>query len=146
MKKEMEMTLKMDYKGCKIIVDEARKLTAENKELKAKLEAREKSIKHLSEWIIGIGTYAGVDIQRDFDGVFDEDFIQEVATCLEDDILVSQFNLERQDKIIKNQDESIEAYKKITHNADLIITMLTQQLVTKYDDELGKTYLKARTK
>lgn len=146
MKKEMEVSVKLDYKGCEVIVDKARKLTTENKELKATLEAREKSIKYLSEWIIEMGTYAGVDIQRDFDGIFDEDFIQEVATCLEDDILVSKFNLERQDKIIKNQDESIEAYKKITHNADLIITMLTKQLVTKYDDELGKTYLKARTK
>lgn len=146
MKKEMEMTIKLDYKGCEVIVDEARKLTTENKELKAKLEAREKSIKHLSEWIIEMGTYAGVDIQRDFDGVFDEDFIEEVAICLENDILNGKFDIERQDKIIKSQEDVIEAHEKIANNSNLIITILTQQLVTKYNDELGKTYLEARTK
>ena len=72
------------------------KLKAENDELKAE-------IKNLSEWIIEMGTYVNIDIQRDFDGIFDEDFIQEVATCLEDDILVNKFNLERQDEIIKAQ-------------------------------------------
>lgn len=146
MKKEMEVTLKLYYKGCEAIVDEARKLTVENKKLEAKLEAREKSIKNLSEWLIEMGTYAGVDIQRDFDGVFDEHFIQEIATCLEDEILGSKFDLERQDKIIKAQDESIEAHKKIASNSNLIITMLAKQLETKYDDELGRTYLKARAK
>ncbi|WP_257151180.1 hypothetical protein [Bacillus cereus] len=115
----------------------------EIKELKAKLEAREKAIKNLSKWIIEMGTYAGVDIQRDFDGVFDEDFIQEVATCLEDDIFGGKFDLERQDKVIKAQDESIEAYKKIIHNSNLIIMILAKQLETKYNDELGKTYLEA---
>lgn len=80
--------------------------------MKAKLEAREKSIKHLSEWIIEMGTYAGIDIQRDFDGVFDEDFIQEVATCIETDILNGKFDIERQDKIIKSQEDVIEAHEK----------------------------------
>lgn len=146
MKKEMEVSVKLDYKGCEVSVDEARKLKTENDELKVKLEAREKSIKHLSEWIIEMGTYAGIDIQRDFDGVFDEDFIQEVATCLEVDILGGKFDLERQDKVIKAQDESIEAYKKIIHNSNLIIMILAKQLETKYDDEIGKTYLEARAK
>ncbi|ENJ6135023.1 hypothetical protein AB1Z82_001118 [Bacillus cereus] len=118
----------------------------ENDKLKAKLEAREKSIKHLSEWIIEMGTYAGVDIQRDFDGVFDEDFIQEVATCIENDILNGKFDIERQDKIIKSQEDVIEAHEKIANNSNLIITILTQQLVTKYNDELGKKYLKATRK
>ncbi|PHD29911.1 hypothetical protein [Bacillus wiedmannii] len=109
----------------------------ENDELKAE-------IKNLSGWIIEMGTYVNVDIQRDFDGEFDEHFIEEVATCLEDDILGSKFNLERQDKIIKNQDESIEAYKKIIHNSNLIITMFASQLATKYNDEIAKTYLEAK--
>ncbi|WP_255299339.1 hypothetical protein [Bacillus thuringiensis] len=116
----------------------------EIKELKAKLEAREKSIKNLSEWIIEMGTYAGVDIQRDFDGIFDEDFIQEVATCLEDDILGSKFNLERQDEVIEKQDKVIKAQKEMIHNSNLIITMLAKQLETKYNDELGKAYLDAK--
>ncbi|MGN4447248.1 hypothetical protein ACTFOB_20405 [Bacillus cereus group sp. MYBK79-1] len=121
-------------------------LKTENEELKAKLETREKSIKNLSEWIIEMGTYANVDIQRDFNGIFDENFIEEVATCLEDDILGSKFDLERQDKIIKNQDESIEAQKIVINNSNLIIMMLAKQLETKYNDELGKAYLKARAK
>ncbi|MED2981285.1 hypothetical protein P4311_07520 [Bacillus thuringiensis] len=121
-------------------------LKTENDELKAKLETREKSIKNLSEWIIEMGTYANVDIQRDFNGIFDEDFIEEVATCLEDDILGSKFDLERQDKIIKNQDESIEAQKIVINNSNLIIMMLAKQLETKYNDELGKAYLKASAK
>ncbi|HHQ2477309.1 TPA: hypothetical protein ACSPJ7_001492 [Bacillus cereus] len=119
------------------------KMKTENDVLKTKLEAREKSIKNLSEWIIEMGTYADVDIQRDFDGVFDEHFIQEVATCLEDDILGGKFDIERKDKIIKAQDESIEAHKKIASNFNLIVTMLAKQLETKYNDELGKTYLEA---
>ncbi|OSX87992.1 hypothetical protein [Bacillus mycoides] len=115
------------------------RMKIENDELKAE-------IKNLSEWIIEMGTYAGVDIQRDFDGEFDEHFIEEVATCIEDDILVSKFNIERQDKIIKAQEESMEASKKIIHNSNLIITMLASQLATKYDDEIAKAYLKARAK
>ncbi|MGH0457311.1 hypothetical protein ACQVNO_13600 [Bacillus paranthracis] len=90
-----------------------------------------------------MGTYANVDIQRDFDGEFDEYFIEEVATCLEDDILGNKFDLERQDKIIKNQDESIEAQKIIIHNSNLIILMLASHLATKYNDEIGKAYLEA---
>ncbi|MEH7783625.1 hypothetical protein V7332_09205 [Bacillus thuringiensis] len=143
MKKEMEMTIKLDYKGCETIVDEARKLKTENDELKAKLETREKSIKNLSEWIIEMGTYAGIDIQRDFDGLFDEYFIQEVATCLENDILGGKFDLERQEKIIKAQDESIEALNEIVSNSNLIITILANQLATKYNDEIAKAYLEA---
>lgn len=120
------------------------RMKIENDKLKAKLEAREKSIKNLSEWIIEMGTYTGIDIQRDFDGVFDEHFIEEVATCLEDDILGSKFNLERQDKIIKSQEDVIEAHKKITYNSNLIIMMLAKQLETKYNDKLGKAYLEAK--
>lgn len=119
-------------------------LKTENDELKAKLETREKSIKNLSEWIIEMGTYANVDIQRDFSGVFDEYFIEEVATCLEDDILGSKFNLERQDEVIEKQDKVIKAQKEMIHNSNLIITMLAKQLETKYNDELGKTYLEAK--
>ncbi|WP_255298936.1 hypothetical protein [Bacillus thuringiensis] len=125
-----------EIKKTKTTKEMAVSLKAENDELKTEL-------KNLSEWIIEMGTYAGVDIQRDFSGVFDEYFIEEVATCLEDDILGSKFNLERQDKIIKAQDESIEAHKKIIHNSNLIIMMLAKQLETKYDDVLGKAYLKA---
>lgn len=150
MKKEMEVTLKLDYKGCEAIVDEARKLNAENKELKAKLEAREKSIKNLSEWIIEMVTYADVDIQRDFSGVFDEHFIQEVATCLEDEILGSKFDLERQDKIIKAQEKMIkaqenliEADKKVINTSSLAIMSLAKRLETKYNDEAGNVYLEA---
>ncbi|PYE97281.1 hypothetical protein [Bacillus sp. 196mf] len=125
-----------EIKKTKTTKEMAVSLKAENDELKAEL-------KNLSEWIIEMGTYANVDIQRDFDGEFDEYFIEEVATCLEDDILSSKFNLERQDKIIKNQDESIEAQKIIIHNSNLIILMLASHLATKYNDEIGKAYLEA---
>jgi hypothetical protein len=126
------------------------RMKIENDKLKAKLEAREKSIKNLSEWIIEMGTYTGVDIQRDFDGVFDEHFIEEVATCLEDDILGSKFNLERQDKIIKSQEEMIkaqenliEADKKVINTSNLAIMSLTKRLETKYNDKSGNVYLEA---
>ncbi|MEH7812088.1 hypothetical protein [Bacillus toyonensis] len=125
-----------EIKKTKTTKEMAVSLKAENDELKAEL-------KNLSEWIIEMGTYANVDIQRDFDGEFDEYFIEEVATCLEDDILGSKFDLERQDKIIKNQDESIEAQKIIIHNSNLIILMLASHLATKYNDEISKAYLEA---
>lgn len=48
-----------------------------------------------------MGTYADVDIQRDFSGVFDEHFIQEVATCLEDEILVANLTLNDKIKLLK---------------------------------------------
>lgn len=92
--------------------------------MKAKLEAREKSIKNLSEWIIEMGTYADVDIQRDFSGVFDEHFIQEVATCLEDEILGSKFDLERQDKIIKAQEKMIKAQENLIEADKKLLTLL----------------------
>ncbi|MDA1852091.1 hypothetical protein PDJ89_06135 [Bacillus cereus] len=120
------------------------RMKIKNDVLKAKLKAREKSIKNLSEWIIEMGTYVDVDIQRDFSGVFDEDFIEEVATCLEDDIFGSKFNLERQDEVIEKQEKMIKAQKEMIHNSNLIITMLAKQLETKYNDELGKTYLEAK--
>ncbi|MGE6541092.1 hypothetical protein [Bacillus luti] len=126
------------------------RMKIENDKLKAKLEAREKSIKNLSEWIIEMGTYTGVDIQRDFDGVFDEDFIQEVATCLEGDIIVGKFDIERQDKIIKAQEKMIkaqenliEADKKVINTSSLAIMSLAKRLETKYNDESGNVYLEA---
>ncbi|KFN04285.1 hypothetical protein [Bacillus clarus] len=110
--KEMEVSLKLDYKGSEIIIDEARKLKAENNELKAKLEIHEESIKHLLNWLIEIGELIGIDIQRDFNGEFNEEFIEEVYNCTEDQLAVNEFDLERQDKIIEAQKESIEANKK----------------------------------
>ena len=126
-----------EIKKTKTTKEMAVSLNAENDELKTEL-------KNLSEWIIEMGTYVGVDIQRDFSGVFDEYFIQEVATCLEDDILGSKFNLERQDEVIEKQDKVIKSQKEMIHNSNLIITMLAKQLETKYNDELGKTYLEAK--
>ncbi|PEF42396.1 hypothetical protein [Bacillus wiedmannii] len=133
MKKEMKLSQKLDYK-------------AENDKLKAKLEMRDTSIQYLTNYLVEIGNLIDIDIQRDFDGVFGEAFIDEVCSCIEDQLAVDEYNLERQDKIIKSQEDVIEASKKIIHNSDLIITILTQQLVTKYNDELGRTYLKAKAK
>ncbi|KXY07459.1 hypothetical protein [Bacillus paranthracis] len=133
MKKEIKLSQKLDYK-------------AENDKLRAKLEIRDTSIQYLTNCLVEIGKLIDIDIQRDFDGVFGEAFIDEVCNCIEDQLAVDEYNLERQDKIIKSQEDVIEAHEKIIHNSNLIITILTQQLVTKYNDELGKMYLKARAK
>lgn len=97
----MEVTLKLDYKGCEAIVDEARKLNAENKELKAKLEAREKSIKNLSEWIIEMGTYADVDIQRDFSGYSMNILFKKLLLVLKTKFLVANLTLNDKIKLLK---------------------------------------------
>lgn len=139
MKKEMEVTPKLDYK-------------AENDKLKAKLEMRDTSIQYLTNCLVEIGTLIGIDIQRDFDGVFGEAFIDEVCNCLEDKIAVDEYNLKQQDEIIKAQKDVIEADKelierdkKIISRSNVIAIILARQLVIKYNDELGKAYMQEMT-
>ncbi|WP_242264104.1 hypothetical protein [Bacillus cereus group sp. BfR-BA-01400] len=117
------------------------KKTKTTKEMAVSLKAE---LKNLSEWLIEIGELVGIDIQRDFNGEFDEMFIQEVCSCVQDQLAGDEYDIERQDKIIKAQEESIEALKEIVSNSNLIIMMLASQLATKYNDEIGKAYLEAR--